>query len=423
MSSAATRDLVTLEWRTLPRVTVAMLGARRRYAVPRLLQEAGHLERVFTDFYIGNKRWLETLINIVSATNALPVIQRLLGRKEDAIPAAKVTSFDSLGLWYARAARSASSVEGIYLEVTRRFAENVRKHGLGDCNVLWGCNGSSFELFGYAKRFGIHCILDQISNPMALAQKLSEEEDARWHDWLPSAERSIRQSILETREREEWRLADTVVAGSPFVERGLIECGVPAHKIRVVPSGVDLHRFAPVTRAGYDGARPLRVLFVGRVSIMKGVPYLLQALHKLGPKLVEARFVGGIHVNPEKLINFSTVCTFTGHIPYLYLADEYRWADVFCFPSITEGSADVTYEALASGLPVISTPNSGSIVQNGVDGFIVPIRDPDALAESIGRYASDRGLLAQHQAATLQRRERAGFDRYKTDLVSLIRHI
>ena len=78
---------------------------------------------------------------------------------------------------------------------------------------------------------------------------------------------------------------------------------------------------------------------------------------------------------------------------------------------------------LLSGLPVVATPNAGSIVQNGVDGFIVPIRDPDALAETIGRYASHPKLLAQHQAATLQCRKRAGLDRYKADLVSVIREI
>ena len=426
ISSTATRNLVTPQSGALPRVIVAMLGARRHYAVPRLLQEAGHLERFFTDGYIGNKLWLETMLNIFPSTKRPAVIQRLLGRKEDAIPAKKVTSFDWLGLWYARAHRSATeagSVEVIYGEAARRFAENIRKHGLGDGNVLWGCNDASLELFEYAKQSGIHCILDQISNPKPLQQVLAEEEYARWHGWVPSAERCIRKSSLEAREREEWRVADTVVAGSPFVERGLIECGVPAHKIRVVPSGVDLRRFAPAARAAFGGPRPLRVLFVGRVSIMKGVPYLLQALNELGPKVVQARFVGGIHLNREKLIAFSDVGNFTGHIPRHSLPEEYRWADVFCFPSISEGSADVTYEALASGLPVITTPNSGSIVQNDVDGFIVPIRDPDALAETIGRYASNRELLAQHQAATLQRRERAGLDRYKADLVSAIRDI
>ena len=426
MSSTSTRALVTPQRGALPRVTVAMLGARRHYAVPRLLQEAGHLERFFTDGYIGNKLWLETMLNIFPATKRPAVIQRLLGRKEDAIPIKKVRSFDWLGLWYARAQRSATqagSLEDICLEGARRFAKNIRKHGLGDCNVLWGCNGASLELFEYAKRCGIHCILDQLSNPKPLEQELTEQEYARWHDWVPSGERCIRKSTVEAREREEWRIADTVVAGSPFVEGGLIECGVPAHKIRVIPSGVDLRRFAPAARAGFDGARPLRLLFVGRVSIMKGVPYLLQALNKLGPKLVQARFVGGIHVNREKLIAFSNVSNFTGHIPRHCLPEEYRWADVLCFPSITEGSADVTYEALASALPVVTTPNSGSIVHSGVDGFIVPIRDPDALAETIRRYASDRELLAQHQAATLQRRERAGLDRYKSDLVSVIRDL
>jgi len=425
-NSTATRNLVTPQSGALPRVIVAMLGARRHYAVPRLLQEAGHLERFFTDGYIGNKLWLETMLNIFPATKRPAVIQRLLGRKEDAIPAKKVTSFDWLGLWYARAQRSATkagSLEDIYDEGARRFAENIRKHGLGNGNVLWGCNDASLELFEYAKRSGIRCILDQISSPKPLEQELTEEEYARWHDWVPSGERCIRKSTLEAREREEWRLADTVIAGSPFLERGLIACGVPAHKIRVVPSGVDLRRFAPTARAAFDGARPLRVLFVGRVSIMKGVPYLLQALNKLGPKLVQARFVGGVHLNREKLSASSNVGNFTGHIPRDSLPEEYRWADVFCFPSITEGSADVTYEALASGLPVVTTPNSGSIVHNGVDGFIVPIRDPDALAEAIGRYALDPDLLAQHQAATLQRRERAGLDRYKADLVSVVRDI
>jgi len=404
-------------------VVVAMLGARRHYAVPRLLQEAGHLERFFTDGYIGNKLWLETMLNIFPVTKSPALIQRLLGRKEDAIPAKKVTSFDWLGLWYARALRSATqagSLEDIYREGARRFAENIRKHGLGDGNVLWGCNCASLELFEYAKRCGIHCILDQISNPKPLEQELAEEEYARWHDWVPCGERCIRKSTLEAREREEWRLADMVVAGSPFVERGLIECGVPSHKIRVTPSGVDLRRFAPAARATFDGARPLRVLFVGRVSIMKGVPYLLQALNKLGPKLVQAQFVGGVHLNREKLIAFSSVANFAGHLPRHSLLEEYQWADVFCFPSITEGSADVTYEALACGLPVVTTPNSGSIVHDGVDGFIVPIRDPDALAETIGRYASDRKLLAQHEAATLQLRERAGLDRYQADLISVI---
>ena len=73
-----------------------------------------------------------------------------------------------------------------------------------------------------------------------------------------------------------------------------------------------------------------------------------------------------------------------------------------------------------SGVPIITTPNAGSIVQNGLDGFIVPIRDPDALADSIERYQEDRALLARHQAASAQSRVQAGLDRYRTDLERLV---
>jgi glycosyltransferase involved in cell wall biosynthesis len=75
------------------------------------------------------------------------------------------------------------------------------------------------------------------------------------------------------------------------------------------------------------------------------------------------------------------------------VAQHYAWADVFLLPSISEGSAGVCYEALAAGLPVITTPNAGSVVRYGVDGFVVPIRDPEAIAEQLLRLARDRELL------------------------------
>jgi len=73
-------------------------------------------------------------------------------------------------------------------------------------------------------------------------------------------------------------------------------------------------------------------------------------------------------------------------------AAAYQQADIFVFPSIEEGSALVTDEAMACGLPVVTTPNAGSVVRDGVEGFIVSIRDPDALAERIDQLRSDADL-------------------------------
>ena len=410
----------------LPHVTVAMLGARGHYAVPRLLFEAGLLERFFTDSYIGNKPWLESILRSVPQRRAPRGLLRWLGRKDAVLPANKVSSFEALGLWYVWARRRAKThiaIEAVFRKGARRFNAAILRTGLGEAPIVWGFNGASLELFRAARAQGRHCILEQTILPPELEFKLMREELARWPGWQPGLNIPDFDNSAVDRAEQEWVLADRIVTGSDFVRQGLERCGVPQGKIRVVPYGVDANRFSPTAIRQRDRSAPLRVLFVGAIGLRKGVPDLLDALAQLGPARVEARFAGEVELDHQRLDPFARVATFLGPVPRVQMPEIYRWADVFVLPSIVEGSATVTYEALLSGLPVVATLNAGSIVQSGVDGFIVPIRDPDALAETIGRYASDRKLLAQHQAATLQRRERAGLDRYKADLVSVIREI
>jgi glycosyltransferase involved in cell wall biosynthesis len=381
------------------------------------------LERLFTDSYIGNKPWLEALLKAIPVSKRPAALQRLLGRKDGVLPANKVTSFDLLGVWYVRAQRKAKherTLEEVYREGAVRFADKVLKHGLTGCSVLWGFNGASLELFKHAKQQGIHCILDQTSNPKLLEQRLTEVEHERWHEWLIESGRFETKSILRDREHEEWALADTIVAGSEFVRNGLIQCGTSQNKIHVIPSGIDLTKFVIREKPPFDGKRPLRVLFVGRVSVMKGIPYLLEALASLGPDRVEARLIGGISICRSALEQYLDVVTAVGAVPRSLMAEQYQWADVFCFPSITEGSAAVTYEAIASGLPVITTPNAGAIVRDGIDGFIVPIRDADGLARAMSEYIEHPDLVACHKQAVAERRNEAGLERYRSDLVHLV---
>jgi glycosyltransferase involved in cell wall biosynthesis len=406
-----------------PRVVVAQIGARRHYAEARIFHESGMLEHFFTDAYIGNKPWMAAVLRALPETHLPHPVRRLLGRAEKTLPSGIITSFDLLGLrfvWAQRRARKLGVIENLYCEFATEFAKKIVKHGLPDMDVLLGFNGASLELFKYAKKKGIYCVLDQTSNPKPNEDRLTEEEYSRSRAWLPEGTRWTRQERFSSREREEWSVADTILAGSSFVRRGLVECGVPAQKIRVIPSGIDLTHFSPPIRTGFDGKRPLRVLFVGRVSIMKGIQYLLPALQLLGPSRVEAKLVGDLSIEPDKLSLFRDVATAVGAVPRTQIAEEYRWADVFCFPSITEGSASVVYEALASGLPVITTPNAGSIVKDGVNGVIVPIRDVAGLAEAIKRYCEDPILLRTHQCAAIAGREEAGIGRYSMDLRAFV---
>src|SRR5690606_13675779 len=93
----------------------------------------------------------------------------------------------------------------------------------------------------------------------------------------------------------------------------------------------------------------------------------------------------------------------------------------FLLPTLSEGSAMVCYEALAAGLPVITTPNAGSVVRDGVDGFIVPIRDGLAIAERLERLATEPGLLEQMSANALETAKEYTLDKYATRLLQALR--
>ncbi|HEY9346513.1 MAG TPA: glycosyltransferase family 4 protein, partial [Inquilinus sp.] len=129
-------------------------------------------------------------------------------------------------------------------------------------------------------------------------------------------------------------------------------------------------------------------------GLRKGTPYVLEAARRMRG-LADFRMVGRGAVPSAACAGLDGVVQFTGPIPRLEIIAQYAWADVFLLPSVCEGSATVTYEALAAGLPVITTPNTGSVVRDGTDGFVVPIRDVDAIVQSLHLLRADRARLSE----------------------------
>jgi glycosyltransferase involved in cell wall biosynthesis len=142
------------------------------------------------------------------------------------------------------------------------------------------------------------------------------------------------------------------------------------------------------------------VLSVGEAGLRKGIPYAAETARLLG-ELAEFRWVGPVRLLPDARTYVEQFVHLTGGIPRNQIFSHFEWADVFFLPSVCEGSAIVTYEALISGLPVIATPNTGSIVTDGVTGYIVPTRDTQAMVDKLRRLHLDRGLLSQMQKAAL----------------------
>lgn len=405
------------------KVAVTMLGARMHYAVPVIMHSAGLLDRFFTDSYVGNKPALMTALRLLQKAGVGKTATQWLGRQHAEIPPQLVTSFETLGLRYALARRRASgsdAMEKVFVDTNRQFANKILSQGLGSAEAVWGFCSASLEIFKKANAEGRTCILEQATLPRVLMNRMLRDVANEWQGWQDVPSTPIKSSIIAQREFEEWELADLIVAASDFVADGLIECGVSANKIRIVPYGVKTNLF-PIQSETRSSDGPLRVLFAGEVGLRKGVPYLLEALRELGPEKVCARFAGNVLLNRIKLDSYQDVAEFLGAVPRSEMRNLYQWAQVFVLPSIAEGSATVSYEAIMSGLPVVATYNSGTIVRNGVEGTIVPAMDSDAIINALENYRQNRELLAEHAKSATAARHRMDLSRYSDDLLNVLK--
>jgi glycosyltransferase involved in cell wall biosynthesis len=171
-------------------------------------------------------------------------------------------------------------------------------------------------------------------------------------------------------------------------------------RCKVVPFGAD-DAFTVQPRPPHEG--PLRVLTVGTVCLRKGAPYVLEAARRT-KDIATYRMVGSVAVEASAETELRQHVELSGPVPRSQILDHYRWADIFLLPSLCEGSPNAIYEASATGLPVICTPNAGSAVRDGVNGYIVPARSVEALCARIELLRQDPVALhtLSHAAAAVQ---------------------
>ena len=253
---------------------------------------------------------------------------------------------------------------------------------------VWGNYGLGSLL--RAKAIGTMTVVERASSHPLYQIRLLEEEYARWGLTFRIPQAMLKRGLAEM------EVADYVLIPSDFVRQSFLDQGFSEERLIQVPFGVDVDRFRP---ADQPSGQPFRVLFVGQVGIRKGVVYLLEAWRQLGWRDAELGVVGRVATEVKPILaRYADLpgVRFIGHTSDPVGA--YQSADVFAFPTIEEGSALVTYEALACGLPVVTTPNAGSVVRDSIEGFIVPIRDVDALAAALEQLRLEMGRVARARA-------------------------
>jgi starch synthase len=286
-----------------------------------------------------------------------------------------------------------------------RFIERV----LPECDVLVALSGSGVKAGPLAQRRGGAYICDRGSSHIRYADELLRDEFLRWGQEFPGVDpRHI------AREEFEYDVADAITVPSEFARKTFVENGVSASKIKKIPYGADLHRFsktADPSRESFD------VLFVGQVSFRKGVPYLLEAFSKFRHPRKKLTIVGAMQPEMRKFLGGRRFvhAEFVGPKPHSVIKDYMSKCHVLVLPSIEEGLAIVQGEAMACGCPVMGTTNTGAedLFTHGEEGFILPIRDPAAIANRLEELAQDPTLRQRmSEAALIRVRSLGGWDTY-----------
>lgn len=390
----------------MARVLIAQIGARRHYAVPRALYRSGFLEALVTDACadIAPWRWLGMIVPEARQGSGM---RRLMGRSVPEVPRELIKGLPLFNLGSYPGLRRGEKRTDYWARRNAAFGRGVVRRGLGDADTVYAFNGAALEIFEAAKRQGLRTVLDQTAAPWRWNARLLREEIARWPNWEDRPAELDESGQLSEREEAEWALADAVVCGSEFCRSTLIGSGVPGEKIHVLRTAFTGSSRVTQSVSNSDSSAVLRVLFVGTLQLRKGIPYLYEAARKLRGSPFKFRLVGDSLLSGSAQRKLGRICECEGPVPRSQISAHYQWADVLVLPTLSEGAANVCNEAMAAGLPVITTKPAGSAVQDRVNGILIPERNSGSLGKALEWMAADPdtrhrlGAAANRTMATL----------------------
>jgi glycosyltransferase involved in cell wall biosynthesis len=402
-----------------PKVVVVHRGARDSYEVSAALAQAGLLDRLVTDLYWpGDQAWTRSVPRYLQARGQKRFHPALPSKLVHQLPVTGSVSFALEQVSAAPHAMQLRAVRATDALLGRTAGLLARKH---DSLLL------SYSYYGYHafRIYGPGGILFQLHpHPLSvrkiLAQELADHPDCaaslnkEWELALPT--RDFERLVAET------RLPSHFLVASSFTRQTLIENGAAPDSIKVIPYGVDLQRFTPAPRRNANRDAPLRLLFVGTISQRKGIKYLVEALQLLDSRNIELTVCGRVVDGLRVLKPIELRVSVRPKISSPELIREYQSADLFVLPSVAEGFGHVLLEALASGLPILSTTHTAApdLIINDHEGFAVEPRRPDLLAQKIDWAASHRLQLEEMRLAARRRAETFSWQRFGASVVDFM---
>lgn len=379
---------ISLELPHLMKVSIIVGGRWHAFDLAKELQQAGVLHRLITTYpKFKTRQWSIPDEKVVSLPASL-LLERLIHK----------IGKDHLVSKYQ-----------YFLHQT--FA-HLAAHYLKGSDVIHGWSGFSLPALKWAKENGVPFVLERSSSHMLVqCQLLQKEYDRLGLTWAATHPKVVEQDL------KEYNLADRVAVPSLFVKRGFLDQGFNEERLIYNPFGTNLKSFFP----GEKQDNTFRVVYAGALSVRKGVYYLVQAFQEAGIPNSELCLVGGASAEtPRLLAQADERVKCMGHVPQSSLVKYYQNSSVFVMASIDEGMAMVQLQALACGLPLICTTNTGgedllrlsgepTKLGGGIEeypaGYLVPACDSRAISQCLKLLADDPKLLSSKREAALSIRD------------------
>jgi glycosyltransferase involved in cell wall biosynthesis len=321
--------------------------------------------------------------------------------------------------WLKRHERGVFCIDAIYRALDRSAARRLRSDPKAFTGV-YAYEDGALETFRAARQLGLRRFYDLPIAYSETAQRLLREEAARLPAWEPTLGGTRDSAAKLSRKAEELEAAEVVVCPSLFVARSLPEKTRATKKIVMAPFGSS--PTGPAKDLAPPAGKKLRVMFAGSMAQRKGLADLFAAMRLLKRNDVELVVMGAPQVPMEFYRREYNEFTHEAGRPHSQVLELMRACDVFCLPSIVEGRALVMQEAMSQGLPLIITPNTGGedLIEERATGFLVPIRDPAAIAEKITWFADHRSALPEMSRAAQAKAAELTWKAYGRKIVNAV---
>ena len=347
---------------------VVQMGARRRYSIPAFLYRQGYLDALYTDVCFPS--YLKYLVRHRRVSLQIPFSK------------IRIAPCSFIKAKYL----SRNKPEKFFEIQEDLFSKSLINWGVCEASIVYAMYQEGLPFLHYAKSKGLKIVVDVNSVPNLF--HIEHEEQKKFSDWEALSQIDLEK--IDERTSETVQLADALFCPSEKVKKELCQISTNAiNKVYLVNYGCSIKnsvRNFPITG---------RVLFVGLACLRKGIHYFSKAANLLltqFPKInwdfrVAGKASDQVRYHPE-----AVRLRFLGHLSTKQECEELSRADVFVLPTLAEGSSGAIFEALSSGIPVVTTPSAGSVIEDGREGYLVSEREVESLSKKIYDIVHDREL-------------------------------